>query len=119
MSMAGASQRQRVRFISPRKESFDAHIQRLVEKAGYGVPATYYGIEDAARADEVRRGLRRAGKRLGVAVKAFTAANLGCQRHPDCQYHVLYTCYSLEDARRFMEAKRRAAEALMRQSDPG
>lgn len=99
-----------VRYVSRRGEDFTGYIRAQVEQVGFGAELEYFGITDPARADEVRRGLRRAGKKLGVAVKAFTAGCDGC-RHggPDCRHHVLFSTYDMEVARDYM---RRKAEAL-------
>lgn len=95
-----------VRYISRRGESFDHVIQAQVEQVGFGTELEYYGIEDPGRADDVRRGLVRAGKHLGVAVKAFAADCAGCRDGgPKCRYHIRFTTYTMEDARAYMAAK--------------
>jgi hypothetical protein len=103
-------QRPPVRFITRPGESFDHYIRDQVDQAGFGQEMFYFGITDPGRAEAVRRGLRRAGKRLGVAVKAYTADCPGCRDGgPGCRYHVLFTSYDMAAARDYM---RRKAAAL-------
>lgn len=100
-----------IRYVSRRGPDFTRHIRSQVEQFGYGVELEYFGLEDPVQADEVRRGLRRAGKKLGVAVKAYTAWCGGC-RHggPACRQHVMFTTYDLEAARQYMAAKSAALQ---------
>ena len=99
-------QPQAARYVTRRGESFDRYIRDQVEQVGFGVERKYYGIITPGRADEVRRGLRRAGRHLGVAVKAFTASCTGCRDGGhDCRHHVLFTSYSMEAARVYMRQK--------------
>lgn len=105
-----AQQGQPVRWVSRRGEDFDHHIRKQVDKSGFGVEWIYFGCVTPGRADEVRRGLCRAGKHLGVAVKAYYVECPGCEAGgPDCRAHVQFTSYDLTVARQFMQAK---AEAL-------
>jgi hypothetical protein len=98
-----------VRYISRRGENFDPVIAGQVDAVGFGVEHVYWGIETEARSYEVARGLRRAGKHLGVAVKAYPRECNGCRAGgPDCRFHILYTSYSLEDAKRYMAEKTQA-----------
>lgn len=87
-------------------ESFDHYIRDQVATDGFKVEWTYFGCETEARADEVRRGLRRAGQHLRVSVKVFITECQGC-RHggPECRYHVPFTSYDSQDARAYMAAK--------------
>lgn len=100
-----------VRYVSRRGPDFTRHIRTQVEQFGYGVELEYFGLEDPVQADEVRRGLRRAGRKLGVAVKAFTADCGGCKNGGrECRHHVRFTSYDLEDAREYMAAKAAALQ---------
>lgn len=95
-----------VRYVSRRLESFDHVIRQVVEQYGFAREARYYGITTPARADEVRRGLRRSGGRLEVAVKAYTADCEGCRPGgSECRYHVLVTVYEMAAARDYMRRK--------------
>jgi len=95
-----------LRYISRRAESFDRYIREQVDQSGFGVEHEYFGITSPDRAEEVRRGLRRAGKHLGVAVKAFTKDCAGCRLGGrDCRHHIMYTSYDLAAAREYMRSK--------------
>jgi hypothetical protein len=98
----------RVRIIAgPRKVSFDSYIERLVSERGYGVERIYFGIESEERAGEVRRALRQAGRHLTVAVRAYYRACGGCDKGGKaCGFHVFFTAFPLDDARRYMEKKK-------------
>lgn len=96
-----------VRIIAgPRDKSFDHFIQELLDEDGFGVEREYFGIEDQSRADLVRRKLRTAGRHLDVSVKAFWAECQGCPNGgPTCRYHVKFTAYDPDEARKYMERK--------------
>lgn len=105
------AQQEAVRWVSRRGEDFDRFIVDQMEQVGFGVECHYYGIEDPGRASDVRRGLRRAGQHVGVAVKAYSRDCSGCQEGgPRCRYHILFTSYSMEDARAYMAAKAAALQ---------
>ncbi|MDA8316532.1 MAG: hypothetical protein M0010_15385 [Actinomycetota bacterium] len=98
----------RVRIIAgPRRVSFDSYVERLVSERGYGVEREYFGVETAERADEVRRGLRQAGRHLTVAVRAYYRPCKGCAKGgKSCAFHVFFTAFPRDDARRYMEKKK-------------
>lgn len=93
----------RVRFIAgPRNTDWDDYVRRLVQERGYGHERQYVGITTRERADEIRRRLRTAGRHLGVAVKAFWQECEGCEHGGEgCAFHVLYTAFHPDDARRY------------------
>lgn len=95
----------KVRIIAgPRNTSFDSYIRDLVEQDGFGVERTYFGITKPERAEEVRRRMKRAGSHLGVSVKAFWSECKGCKNGgADCRYHVSFTAYDPDDARRYKQ----------------
>jgi hypothetical protein len=87
-----------------RDRNFDRYIQDLVDADGYGVQREYYGIENADRAEVVRRKLRTAGTHLGHSVKAFWGECAGCDNGgPSCRYHVYFTAYDTEAARAYKQ----------------
>lgn len=92
-----------VRIIAgPRNTDFDDYIRKLVEDRGYGVEREYVGVTTQERAEEVRRRMRTAGRHLAVAVKAYWNECQGCDAGgPECAYHVKFTAYRPEDARRY------------------
>jgi len=97
-----------VRIIAgPRNTSWDRFVRDLISERGYGHDRHYVGITTRERAEEVRRGMRQAGRHLQVSVKAFWYACTGCPAGgDDCAYHVSYTCYDADAARAY---KARAA----------
>lgn len=101
----------KVRIISPKNS---AQWDDLIRDAArsLGNENTYFGIVNNERADKVRRGLRTAGRHIGVAVKAYWKecpeagrCSLGGN---DCQFHVYYTVFDMDTARSY---KARAAQA--------
>jgi hypothetical protein len=94
--------RERRIIAGPRDTSWDNFIAQLVTERGYGHEREYVGITTEDRADEVRRKLRTAGRHQGVSVKAFWRPCNGCEHGgPDCAYHVHYTAYHPDAARRY------------------
>lgn len=92
----------RVRIISQRDDSWNHFISELVEEDGFGAERTYFGIGTRERAEEVRRKLRTAGKHHEVSVKAFWNECKGCKEGgPDCRFHVKFSAYDPEDAKRY------------------
>ena len=86
----------------PRNVHFDSYIQRLVSERGYGVEREYFGIETEERAEQVRKGLRNAGRHMNVSVKAFWKPCKGCaEGGKSCRYHVAFTAYDPEKAREY------------------
>lgn len=95
----------KVRIISPKNSS---QWDDLIRTAPMKTEHTYGGIVNNERADKVRRSLRTAGRHLGVAVKAFWSEcdQPGqCQFGDDCAFHVKYTVFSLDEARKVMAAR--------------
>lgn len=70
-----------------------------------GIEYDYFGIANADRADAVRRGIRTAARHQGLGCKAFYGECKqpgACQDGgPDCRYHVYYTLYNLDEARKY------------------
>lgn len=92
----------------PRDTSWDPFVQKLLAERGYGHEREYVGVTTQERADEVRRGLRRAGNHLGASMKVFWRQCTGCaDGGPECRYHVSFTAYDKEVARAY---KQRAAQ---------
>lgn len=91
-----------VRIISPRNS---AQWDELIADAPAGQENTYGGIASQQRADEVRRKLRTAGKRRDdIAAKVFwyeCKDKQRCKFGADCQYHVSYTVYPMDAARKY------------------
>lgn len=100
-----------VRIISgPREKAFDHYIEDVLQRGAWEVEHEYFGIADETRADYIRRKLRTAGRHMNpvVAVKAFwkpcPGGEKGCSNGgPDCRYHVYFTVYDMEGARKFRE----------------
>lgn len=100
-----------VRIISRPIRDFDDHVRHLVEEDGYGVEREYYGITTRARADEVRRGMRTAGRHLGVSVRSYWRTCDGCELGGEsCAYHVRFTAYDPARAREYMARKSKNSE---------
>lgn len=89
-------QQPRVRFIAgPRNADYDRFIRDLVRQDGYGREREYFGIEERDRAERHRRGMRQAGRQLGVSIRAYWKECSGCANGgPECRYHVCYTAFS-------------------------
>ena len=86
----------------PRNVHFDAYIKNLLSERGYGIEREYFGIETEERAEQVRRGMRNAGRHLNVSVKAFWKSCTGCEEGgKTCRYHVAFTAYDPEKAREY------------------
>src|SRR5947208_3195392 len=95
--------RQPVRIIAgPRNTSFDRYIAELLREEGYGRERTYFGITNQDRAETIRRRMKTAGKHLDVSVKAFWKECPGCENGgPDCRFHVYYSAYDKDSARKY------------------
>jgi hypothetical protein len=86
----------------PRNTFFDNYVKRLVAEEGYGAERHYFGIETQERAEEVRKGMRNAGRHLEISVKAFWYDCKGCDDGGDnCRFHVSFTAYDPEAARQY------------------
>ena len=100
----------------PRDTSWDQFIRNLVAQRGYGVERTYFGITDRARAEEVRKGLKNAGRAMGHSVKSFWSECTGCEHGgATCRYHVNFTAYDPEVAKSYMQRKSQYAGDEMEQ----
>jgi hypothetical protein len=105
----------RVRIISRPVRHFDRYIDALVEEEGFGREREYVGITTQERADEVRRGLRTAGRHRGVSVKAYWTPCGGCAAGgAACAWHVHFSAYDPEDARAYKERQARLAARRLR-----
>ena len=94
----------------PRTTVFDDHIRNLISERGYGTAREYVGIVDQERAETVRRGMRNAGRHLGVSVKAFWTQCPGCKDGgEECRYHVSFTAYDPEAARAYKQKQAQSA----------
>lgn len=92
-----------VRYIQRRNS---AEWDALVRAAGrlLGQENDYYGITNEARADEVRKYIRTAGRHVGVGSRVYYVPcdQAGaCRGGPECRYHVKYTIYPIDEARAF------------------
>lgn len=99
----------KVRIIAgPRNQDWDDYVRKLVEERGYAHERHYVGVPTQERADEVRRRLRAAGRHLGVAMKVFWSECNGCEHGgQECAYHVRYTAYHPDDARKYKSRQSR------------
>jgi hypothetical protein len=100
-----------VRIIAgPRDSSFDHLIAAQLDQDGYGVPRTYFGIEQLERAKHVRNRLVNAGRHLGASVKAFWYECGGCDKGGGtCRYHIEFTSYDPAAARTYKQQQARRA----------
>ena len=101
----------KVRIIAgPRNRDYDDYISDLVEQEGYGRERQYFGCVTQEEADKVRKGLRQAGRHLGVSVKAFWVECQGCELGgPSCAYHVKFSAYHPDAARDYKARQLKAA----------
>jgi hypothetical protein len=92
-----------VRIIAgPRNTAWDGYIQDVIDTGAWEKEHEYFGVTDPERADSIRRRLRNAGRHLGVSVKAFWRECNGCKNGgPGCRYHISYTVYDPDTARRY------------------
>jgi hypothetical protein len=95
-----------VRIISRRNSAeWDRLVRQAMNYGAYGVEHDYFGITNEARADTVRKSIRTAGRHQGIGSRVFyepCPGPEGCQYGgPDCRFHVKYTIYPLEEARRY------------------
>lgn len=95
-----------VRIISPRNSArWDDLVRDVIGRSAWREEHDYFGITNQDRADKVRRAIRTAAKHQGVSVKVYwnpcpapgKCANGGA----DCQYHVYYTIFDLDEARSY------------------
>lgn len=98
-----------VRIISgTRNKAFDAYVQDVIDRGAWEKEHDYFGITNPERADEVRRRMKQAGNHLSVSVKAYWTGCNGCKDGgPDCRYHVRYTIYDKDKARRYKASQAR------------
>lgn len=94
-----------VRIISKRNSAqWDELVASITGKGAWNTEHTYGGISNNERADQVRRAIVTASKRENVGKKVFwyeCPDKPGCKFGSDCQFHVSYTLYPMEDARRY------------------
>lgn len=94
-----------VRIISKRNSAqWDDLVADVVGKRAWSTEHTYGGISSNERADQVRRAIVTAARRKNVGKKVFwyaCADKPRCKFGSDCQYHVSYTIYPIEDARAY------------------
>lgn len=93
----------KVRIISERNSArWDEIIQSLMDAGAWEQEQTYFGIEDPARADSIRRAFKTAGRHKGVAVKSYWKECTGCKDGgQQCRYHVHFTVYDMDKARAY------------------
>lgn len=97
-----------VRIISKRNSAeWDRYVRDAITSGRWGIEHDYFGCPNQANADHVRRCLRTAAQHQGVGKKVYykECPSPGKCRNggPDCQYHVYYTIYDLEVARRYKQ----------------
>ena len=103
-----------VRIISKRNSAqWDDLVRQVLDGGALEVEHDYFGVTTQARADEVRKKLRTAGRHHGVGSKVYykECPSPGkCKTGgADCAYHVYYTIYDLEKARGY-KAKQATAK---------
>lgn len=118
--MAAPRQRKPVVFYRRAAESFDGPLREKIDETGFGVGWVWVGCETEDRADEVRRGFKRAARHLGVAVRTYTrecpGEGRGCQPGgPECRFHVPVTAFDMDSARQYRAARDLAAQDSGRQ----
>lgn len=98
------------RALPERDTRFHEHINAALG-AGWGVELYYVGVADAGRANDVRMGLRRAARHLGVSCKAYVARCGHDAQCPDTHnggnFHVAYSVYDKSVAREFIKSQGR------------
>lgn len=95
----------------PRDRAFDDLLGRLVAERGYGHAREYVGVTTPERAEQVRRGIRAAGRHLGHSVKAFWKACPGCEDGgADCRFHIEFTAYDQSAARAYRARQQQNAQ---------
>jgi len=102
----------KVRIVQRKDDRFDDYLRDLVASRGYGHERIYAGVRAQEAADEIRRKLRAAGKHVGVSVRVFfepcpTPGH--CKAGSDCAFHVRYTAFKIDDARRYKARQQRRA----------
>lgn len=86
----------------PADRTWDPFIENLIRERGFGVEREYVGIVSRERAEQIRRGMKTAGRHLKVAVKSFWRPCPGCDAGgPECCFHVSFTAYDPEVARQY------------------
>lgn len=103
-----------VRIIRERNSPrWDDLVRQVVDRGAYGVEHDYFGVTTEDRADKIRRAIRTAGGHLGVGRKVYwkPCPDLGKCRNggSDCKFHVYYTIYDLDEARKY-KAQQAAAD---------
>ena len=95
-----------VRIIRERNSSrWDDLVRDVIQRNAYGVEHDYFGVTNGDRADKIRRAIRTAGGHLGVGRKVYwkecPAPGRCVNGGPECKFHVYYTIYNLDDARKY------------------
>ncbi len=100
--------RRRGRFVvtGRRDKRWEDTLRDAVDSGGFGTEHDYYGCQDFDRALEVGRALRAAARSMKISCKAYAVP---CDADPcpgddpgaPCQWHVLFTCYGTQAARRY------------------
>ena len=93
----------KVRIIQQRNSrQWDELVDDVLARRALGTEHEYFGITDPERADKIRRALRTAAKRQQVGAKVYWKECQGCANGgADCRYHVYYTLYDMDVARRY------------------
>lgn len=96
----------KVRIIRERNSAkWDDLVRDAMQRNAYGSEHDYFGVVTAERADKVRRGIRTAAGHQGVGSKVFwkecPAPGACANGGPDCKFHVYYTIYDIEEARKY------------------
>ena len=105
-----------VRFIQARNSAqWDELVRQVLNGNRLGVEHDYFGIVNEDRADRVRRCIRTAAKHLGAGCKAYwkpCPAPGACPHGgPDCKYHVYYTIYDMDAARKYKAEQAKATSS--------
>lgn len=103
-----------VRIISRRNSPKWDDLVRAALRS-LGVEHDYFGVANADRADTVRKSIRTAARHQGHGAKVYykeCPQPGACQDGgPDCQYHVYYTLYDLDEARKYKASQSGKASA--------
>ena len=95
-----------VRIIRERNSAkWDDLVRDVIQRKAYGTEHDYFGVVNGDRADKIRRAIRTAGGHQGVGSKVYwkecPAPGRCANGGPDCKFHVYYTIYDLDEARKY------------------